>query len=720
MQQKKSLFYKKIIFSLFILMITSFSILAIPTNIKFSFAVISDTPDGDCENPTIPTTTQGEALIQSVDFLNSKNPAFIIGVGDLISGQCKSLPGSARDQLNEFKTQFLDKINAPFVPVVGNHDFLNAPSKTAWKTFLNENQDKFLDTYNSRTICDQQTSRFEYKGLGFVLIDPYNLGHKYQLFNAELSCIDQLVSSGDIVFRHVTPYGVSCRQKNPSNCGTSVLGDSGDVKDIEQLPQKLKQKNVKAIFSGHTHAFYHGMCDGLEFINTGTLGSRAEEFVKGWKPTDSTSTFAWVDVYDDDSIKTTFYLYNPSSKTFTPQTKQFPATVTSERISNPEKNDNEGVNAICTSIQPSASSSTSTSALDEFPDSDTPHEELVLIEQLILKEQTTITPGQKQASSTSSLPQKNILTNIVCLNQQSCREKDEVWVKIRNYVTLDPESSTKIFDPTTNQWKKFEELYPPPPKSELTSESTDLSSIPSEACLQEVKKLELAAKDMAKWVDQNDQCILTEYYKGNQPQSINLPYTCGYGFPSIDGLKALCPNPKGCCGTYTWNVYNQAIKKYGLNVKWPIQAYGSVLDHGPQNVKSGYLKIKLSSWGKDGDYNNANFKLNQLMPGDMVYYIMKKGMYGKCPTVGTSHINIVGLPRDNTNTVFNIIDTACQKQGICKTSFPDFFKKNYCTNQGTNPMTAGESWVYVYRVIPACIAATPPEIRAKFTKVGLQ
>src|SRR3989338_8945014 len=238
-------------------------------NIKFSFAVISDTPDGDCDDPGSSATspiTQGEAVSKAKDFINSKKPAFVISAGDLTSGECsannkKVGQSLAIDQLNEFKNVFLDGLTVPFVPLAGNHDFFKSTSPNIWYTFWDEQTNKLLPAYNSRQTCGSSTisknnlvSRFEYNGKGFVLINPGYIGHKYGLPQEELDCINQLAKPGDLVFRHVSPFGVSCEAKNPSTCGRSVLNPSGDVTEVEQLPQLLKQKNIAALYAGHTHA----------------------------------------------------------------------------------------------------------------------------------------------------------------------------------------------------------------------------------------------------------------------------------------------------------------------------------------------------------------------------------------------------------------------------------------------------------------------------------
>jgi hypothetical protein len=112
------------------------------------------------------------------------------------------------------------------------------------------------------------------------------------------------------------------------------------------LRHLLKRKRIRALFSGHSHAFYDGVCDGLRYINTGSTGRRAMEYLIGWRrsPYKDRQSFVWVDVADDKSFKVSFYVWN--GRRFVKfDKKHFPATIKA-------KNKNrlfyrEGVKAVC-------------------------------------------------------------------------------------------------------------------------------------------------------------------------------------------------------------------------------------------------------------------------------------------------------------------------------------------------------------------------------------
>ncbi len=113
-------------------------------------------------------------------------------------------------------------------------------------------------------------------------------------------------------------------------------------------------------------------------------------------------------------------------------------------------------------------------------------------------------------------------------------------------------------------------------------------------------------------------------------------------------------------------------------------------------------------------FDEGNLHPKDIIPGDMIYFKFPVGHKGKCPTNGSSHVNIVGPPTEDGKSYY-IIDISCKNSGFCKTStwrYPDFlYKKTYCGNQGGEPLLAGEAWKYVYRVIPECIQATKDQMK---------
>lgn len=297
--------------------------------IKFSFAIISDThTKGIC------SIAQGRWIKLAVDIINKKKPDFVIGLGDLVAGggNCKLIGGpSLYKQLVEFKKVVLEKLRVPFIPISGNHDFQTLLStstsyaRRTWTKFWNSNQKYILPA--ARGNFGAISRRFMHKGIGFSLIGYYDT---YGLDRKEVDWVNNNVGWRDFVFRHINPYGISCEEN--VWCGRAIR--SYRVRNFEILPEILKRRNARALFSGHTHAFYDGVCKGLRFISTGSLASRSMEYVHGWKNSKykNKQAFVLVEITEDLSYRVLFYVYNPNTKKMELFNKtNFPAVVKAEK-----------------------------------------------------------------------------------------------------------------------------------------------------------------------------------------------------------------------------------------------------------------------------------------------------------------------------------------------------------------------------------------------------
>ena len=312
--------------------------------LSFSYAVISDTHDkGICG------VSQGRWNDMAIKIINRKKPDFVVGVGDLVAGggDCKYLwgPANLKNQLKEFKRRILDKLQIPFVPIAGNHDYDTRMSwnkryaKKEWRKFWRKNRKKVL---RSARYSFLGSHRFVHKGIGFSLIDYYGT---YGLTKKEMKWVSRNVRKGDFVFRHINPFGLSC---DGTSCGFAMRNYSLKPR---KLTRTLVKKKVRALFSGHTHAFYDGICDNLRFVNTGSLGKRAMEYIRGWgkSPWRNRQAFVWVDVYTDGTFQVNFYAYHPAWRQMVLFDKRyFPSTIRCYRINRGLYT--EGVAATCKTV----------------------------------------------------------------------------------------------------------------------------------------------------------------------------------------------------------------------------------------------------------------------------------------------------------------------------------------------------------------------------------
>lgn len=281
----------------------------------FRFALISDTHDAVY-------CGLGQELAQSAaQYINTLRPSFVVGVGDLVSGGGDLLPdyrkASLQEQLVEFKEKVLKELSVPFIPISGNHDLEAKYSSSAdyvrsiWRNFWLANEE-FILPCARRSGGALLNHRFEYAGIGFSILTYCG---DYGLYQEELDWIDRNVQEGDFCFRHVNPFGIA--ESNPF-FGGLALRDYG-IKDLSRLPRMLLRKKVRALFSGHTHAFYDGISEeGLRFVNTGSLGKRAMAYIKGWRYSSwkNRQAFVIVDVFSDKTFSVNFYVWSEYRKRF--------------------------------------------------------------------------------------------------------------------------------------------------------------------------------------------------------------------------------------------------------------------------------------------------------------------------------------------------------------------------------------------------------------------
>lgn len=322
-----------------------------PEQVRFSFAVISDlNTEARCK------LGFGKWLDPALDLINERKPAFVVGLGDLVAGggDCEAMssrsdPADLVEQLADLKEKVLEKLDVPFVPVSGNHDLTthfsrsNSYPRRKWQEFWKENKTHVLPEAASKAA--RTSYRFTYKGVGVVVIGYYN---SYGLTERELHWIQRNVERDDLVFRHINPYGVTVTSSGKPGY---AIRDTGED-EYEELNTLLKNKDIEALFAGHTHGFYDGVCNGLRFVNTGSLADRSMEFLKGWErsPFRNTQAFVWVDVHKGGSLAVGFYVFDERCDCFDWFDKRrFPEKVVSRRI---ERDGYErGVDAECLSVR---------------------------------------------------------------------------------------------------------------------------------------------------------------------------------------------------------------------------------------------------------------------------------------------------------------------------------------------------------------------------------
>jgi hypothetical protein len=308
----------------------------------------------------------------------------------------------------------------------------------------------------------------------------------------------------------------------------------------------------------------------------------------------------------------------------------------------------------------------------------------------------------------------NLVSSYACSSLLRCKEIDLVWGS-RIGISF---NGGKVWDSTNNKWINFNEAYPSSVSSNLTGSNPNPTSSTNDnkpvydipainvpdyllPCVKEVQKLAQAAEEMTSWEECDVKVVTDVCNPSSSNTCCGMAHSgCCYGVPNS-------PCPGGCCGTYVWQVFNLAINKYGLHVSWPLGEKNGKYSWDPGDIVSEKQVFTLNQWSDPNmQFDKGNFKPADIIPGDIIYFRFPKGHKNKCLVEGSSHINIVGPPTADGKK-YTIIDVACKKDGVCEWSvwhYPNFFyEKEYCKDQGTDSLLAGEAWQYVYRVIPECM-----------------
>jgi len=204
-------------------------------------------------------------------------PAFAVAVGDYEGNG--SVAAQWEEQLFVPGRQLL--ANVPVFFTVGNHDYGfkgedgdYAPDSPGLKNFT----DSFRNPAGNRTYYS-----FDYGNSHFIVLDAI-VGRTFSTFGVVpgTAQYDWLVKdlesarsfSNVFVFLHAPPYSV-CWDKDYYD---------GEPAVREHLVPLFEKYGVRAVFSGHSHAYERGAYNGVGYIVTGGGGGTLDDVVhKKWK-----------------------------------------------------------------------------------------------------------------------------------------------------------------------------------------------------------------------------------------------------------------------------------------------------------------------------------------------------------------------------------------------------------------------------------------------------
>lgn len=210
--------------------------------------------------------TYANATISIVKSMISRQPAAILGVGDYIDGEKKSLSDSTYVNMwNQFSKKvlsFMRDANIPFLATPGNHDAYYAQERRLYDSFWGKNKPnvEYVDDDNFPFYYS-----FIKEDVFFVSLDDANYS-KLTNRTAQLNWLKEQLSSSRakgararVVYGHIPLYSIVSSSANSSTVySNGVLSGERRTNGSLTLEAILLSHNVDLVIFGHSHGFYSG------------------------------------------------------------------------------------------------------------------------------------------------------------------------------------------------------------------------------------------------------------------------------------------------------------------------------------------------------------------------------------------------------------------------------------------------------------------------------
>ncbi|WP_374033449.1 metallophosphoesterase [Bdellovibrio bacteriovorus] len=210
--------------------------------------------------------TYASATISIVKSMIARQPAAILGVGDYIDGEKKSLSDSTYVNMwNQFSKKvlsFMRDANIPFLATPGNHDAYYAQERRSYDSFWDKNKPnvEYVDDDNFPFYYS-----FIKEDVFFVSLDDANYS-KLSNRTAQLAWLKEQLSSARakgararVVYGHIPLYSIVSSKANSSTVyENGVLAGERRTAGSNTLEAILLSHNVDLVIFGHSHGFYSG------------------------------------------------------------------------------------------------------------------------------------------------------------------------------------------------------------------------------------------------------------------------------------------------------------------------------------------------------------------------------------------------------------------------------------------------------------------------------
>lgn len=204
-----------------------------------------------------------QAIVQR---MTSSNPAVILGLGDYIDGESKTLSESTYIKMwQAFKKKVVTPIESariPFLPSPGNHDAYYSHERELYREFWNTYKAS-IDYVNDRNFPFYYS--FMKDGVFFVSLDDANYS-KLSDRTAQLNWLKEQLSSARaqsararVVYGHIPLYSIVSTSANSSTVyENGVLKSERRTNGSFTLEAILLSHRVDLVLFAHSHGFYPG------------------------------------------------------------------------------------------------------------------------------------------------------------------------------------------------------------------------------------------------------------------------------------------------------------------------------------------------------------------------------------------------------------------------------------------------------------------------------